>query len=80
MQQGAPHTVRVHVPEGAWVHVWVRFEDGGGRDLTQLTNDEPPRSIDGRLVGEATFEIPGDLPPATTGWAPAPPTGRPRPP
>jgi 4-alpha-glucanotransferase len=63
MQQGAPHTVRVHVPEGAWVHVWVRFEDGGGRDLTQLTNDEPPRSIDGRLVGEATFEIPGDLPP-----------------
>ena len=50
MQQGAPHTVRVHVPEGAWVHVWVRFEDGGGRDLTQLTNDEPPRSIDGRLV------------------------------
>ncbi|MFT3861747.1 4-alpha-glucanotransferase [Micropruina sp.] len=63
MQHGAPQSVRVHVPDGAWVNVWVRLEDGGGRDLRQLTNDEPPREIDGRLIGEATFEVPGDLPP-----------------
>ncbi|MBK8447802.1 MAG: 4-alpha-glucanotransferase [Micropruina sp.] len=62
LQQGAPQAVRVHLPEGAWAHVWVRLEDGGGRDLQQLTNDEPPREIDGRLVGEASFELPGDLP------------------
>lgn len=62
MQQGATQTVRVHVPDGAGVHVWVRLEDGGSRDLRQLVNDEPPRAIDGRLIGQATFEIPNDLP------------------
>ena len=40
----------------------MRLEDGGGRDLNQLINDESPREVDGRLIGEATFEIPGDLP------------------
>ena len=63
MQQGAPRELRVHVPDGAWVNVWVRLEDGGSRDLSQLVNDEPPREVDGRLIGEASFEIPGDLPP-----------------
>ncbi|MBP8919375.1 MAG: 4-alpha-glucanotransferase, partial [Micropruina sp.] len=29
MQQGAPRELRVHVPDGAWVNVWVRLEDGG---------------------------------------------------
>jgi 4-alpha-glucanotransferase len=62
MQQGAPQQVRVHVPDGAWVNVWVRLEDGGTRDLRQLPNDEPPRLIDDQLVGEASFELPGDLP------------------
>ena len=75
VQQGTPQPVNVHVPEGAWVNAWVRLEDGGGRDLRQLTNDEAPREVDGRLIGEATFEIPGDLPPGyhrlgcrTAGW------------
>jgi len=62
-QQGGPQAVRVHVPAGAWVRVWVRLEDGGGRDLRQLPHDEPAREVDGRWVGEASFEIPGDLPP-----------------
>ncbi len=62
MQQGAPQVVKVHVPDGAWVNAWVRLEDGGSRDLRQLTNDEPARAVDGRWIGEAGFELPGDLP------------------
>lgn len=62
MQQGAPQEVRVHVPEGAWANVWVRLEDGGTRELRQLPNDEPARLVDDQLVGEASFELPGDLP------------------
>ena len=63
MQQGAPQEVRVHVPDGAWVEVWVRLEDGGTRTMRQLPNDEPARSVDGKQIGEASFEVPGDLPP-----------------
>ena len=62
LQQGASGAVKVHVPEGAWVDVWVRLEDGDHRDLRQLINDEPAREIDGRWIGEASFEVPGDLP------------------
>ncbi|WP_298132031.1 4-alpha-glucanotransferase [Micropruina sp.] len=63
MQQGAPQQVRVHVPDGAAVEVWVRLEDGGTRELRQLPNDEPARMVDDHLMGEASFEVPGDLPP-----------------
>jgi 4-alpha-glucanotransferase len=56
-------SVNVHVPHGDPISVWVDLETGGRRDgLTQLENWSPPREIDGILVGEATFEIPGDLP------------------
>lgn len=63
MQQGAPQEVRVHVPDGAAVEVWVRLEDGGTRELRQLPNDELARVVDDHLMGEASFEVPGDLPP-----------------
>jgi len=62
IQQGSSQSVRVHVPDGAAVTVRVRLEDGGGSDLRQLINDEPAREIDGRWIGEATFQIPEDLP------------------
>ena len=53
----------VHVTDGEPVDGWIRLEDGTVRsDLRQLTNDRPPYDLDGRLVGEATFELPADLP------------------
>ena len=56
-------SVWVHVPHGEPVTVWTEFETGGTRDqLAQLKNWTPPRLIDPGLVGEATFEIPADLP------------------
>ena len=56
-------SVWVHVPHGSPVTVWVELETGGSRhELRQLENWTPPREIDGGWVGEASSEIPGDLP------------------
>src|SRR6478736_5038309 len=53
----------VHVTHGDPVGVWIRLEDGSVRaGLRQLENNRPPYELDGRLVGEATFEVPADLP------------------
>ena len=55
--------VRVHVPDGDPVSVWIELETGGNRgQLRQLENWVPAREIDGGWVGEASFEIPADLP------------------
>ncbi len=55
--------VWVHVTHGDPVDIWIELETGGSRgDLRQLENWTPPREIDGRWVGEASFEIPADLP------------------
>ena len=58
-----PASFWVHVTHGDPVDVWIRFEDGtahGG--LRQLENDRPPYDLDGRWIGEATFELPAGLP------------------
>ena len=58
-----PSSFWVHVDHGAPVGVWIRLEDGSVRTgLRQLVNDTPPYDLDGRAVGEATFELPADLP------------------
>jgi 4-alpha-glucanotransferase len=56
-------TVDVHVTHGEPVTVWIDLETGDVRHgLHQLENWAPPRDIDGRWVGEASFEVPDDLP------------------
>jgi len=63
---GASPQVFVHVPHGAAVEVEVQPEDGSARRaLAQVDRYVEPRDIGGELVGEATFELPGDLP---LGW------------
>ena len=54
--------VDVHVPAGTPAEVSVRLEDGGTRGLRQLDNQVADRDVDGVFTGEATFEIPADLP------------------
>jgi 4-alpha-glucanotransferase len=62
-REGATPSAPVHVEHGTPVGVWVELEHGGVRnDLRQLDNWNEPRRIDGRLIGEASFEVPGDLP------------------
>ena len=63
LQDGRTAPVAVHVPHGDPVEVWLELESGETRDgVRQLENWTPPQEVEGRLVGEATFEVPDDLP------------------
>jgi 4-alpha-glucanotransferase len=60
---GTTSSFWVHVTHGDPVRLWIRLEDGSVRTgLRQLENNRPPYDLDGRLVGEASFELPADLP------------------
>jgi 4-alpha-glucanotransferase len=62
-RQGRTCTFEVHLSHGAAVEVWIELEAGGARhEVRQVDNWEPPRDIDGRLVGEASFAVPGEVP------------------
>jgi 4-alpha-glucanotransferase len=60
---GHPAEVWVHCPHGSAVQARVRLETGGDVELKQVDRWVEPGTVDGRLVGEATFAIPTDLPP-----------------
>lgn len=62
---GGTPWVSVHLPHGETPQVWVLLEDGSRREVRQVDHYVEPRMIDDRRTGEATFEIPGDLP---LGW------------
>jgi 4-alpha-glucanotransferase len=57
--------VWVHVPHGSPVRMWIELEDGGIVEPAQSNRWVDPREVDGRLVGEATFVVPADVP---LGW------------
>ncbi|GGL31520.1 4-alpha-glucanotransferase [Phycicoccus endophyticus] len=57
--------VPAHVPAGSGIRLHVELEDGGRRELAQVDRWVPDREVAGRAVGEATFEVPADLP---LGW------------
>jgi len=62
-RSGTETSFWAHVTHGAPAHVWVRLEDGTIRNgIRQADNFTPPFDLDGRLVGEATFVLPADLP------------------
>ncbi|CRZ14090.1 4-alpha-glucanotransferase [Mycolicibacterium neworleansense] len=53
----------VHVTHGDPVELTLLLEDGTERSgLRQLENNRPPYDLGDRLIGEATFELPADLP------------------
>lgn len=64
-REGWTPWIQVHVPHGAQVWVDIELEDGSLRQARQVDHWVPSRPIDGVEVGEATFELPGDLP---LGW------------
>lgn len=60
---GTPSSFWVHVTHGDPARVWIRLEDGTTRTgLRQLENNRAPYDLDDRLIGEASFELPPDLP------------------
>jgi len=60
--ESRPQKVDVHVPSGAPASLVIQLEDGGQREAAQVDNWHPDRDIDGRPTGEASFELPDDLP------------------
>lgn len=65
MRQGTDQRLWVHVPHGAPARAWIEFEEGGRVDLAPRDHWIDPVEVDGGLVGEASFTMPGDLP---LGW------------
>ncbi len=66
LRAGQGAEVPIHVDAGSSVRVLVEPEDGGDAiELDQLDRWVEPRTVDGRLVGRATFAVPADLP---LGW------------
>ncbi|MDT5180018.1 MAG: 4-alpha-glucanotransferase, partial [Mycobacterium sp.] len=62
-RSGRPASFWVHVTHGEPISGWIRLEDGTVRTgLRQLENNTPPYELDDRSIGEATFELPTDLP------------------
>src|SRR6185437_11437699 len=62
-RSGAQARFWVHVTHGRPAVVWLHLEDGSTRgDVQQVDNFTPPFDLDGRLVGEASFVLPSDLP------------------
>lgn len=64
-REGWTPWIHAHVPHGSAISVTVELEDGSSRDVPQVERWVHPRTVDGREIGEATFELPGDLP---LGW------------
>ncbi len=62
VRAGTTAKVAVHVPHGEPVKVDLEVEGGGRISLTQLMIWVDPHDVDGELIGEATFEIPDDVP------------------
>ncbi len=60
---GRPTQFWVHVTHGHPAEVWLQLEDGTRRTgIRQVDNFTPPFHLDGRLVGEASFVLPDDVP------------------
>ena len=55
----------VHVEHGTAARVWLELEDGRVVEPVQSDRWVEPREVDGRLIGEATYVVPADLP---LGW------------
>lgn len=60
---GASSSFWVHVTHGDPVDLRLNLEDGTARTgLRQLENNRAPYDLGNRWIGEATFELPADLP------------------
>jgi len=65
MRQGQDLRLWVHVPDGAPARAWLDTEQGDRVELAQMDHWVESVEVDGRLIGEASFRVPGDLP---LGW------------
>lgn len=62
MRDDEPSTVQVHVRAGSRADLSIELEDGGQRTVHQVDNWEPDRQVGAEWIGEASFELPTQLP------------------
>ncbi|MDX6261755.1 MAG: 4-alpha-glucanotransferase [Kribbellaceae bacterium] len=63
MREGWTPWFAVHLPHGSTAEVWLDLEDGGQRrDIAQQEHWVEPEWVDGAQIGEATYQLPADLP------------------
>lgn len=62
---GYPYVFPVHVPDGTPAEITLELEDGGIVHPRQVENWNPPRTVGEITWGEASFELPNNLP---LGW------------
>lgn len=60
--EGAQTHVEAHVLHGHPAQIRLRLETGEVRYLGQRQHNVEPREVDGAMIGEASFQIPADLP------------------
>jgi 4-alpha-glucanotransferase len=65
MKKGRGREVFVHVADGDPARATLRLEDGTVVELDQMDRPLPPRMVEGRQLGRATFWLPEELP---LGW------------
>lgn len=63
IESGRGTHVQAHVDHGQWARLTIRLEEGGEQEAFQVEDFSQPRWIGDRLVGQATFWVPGELPP-----------------
>ena len=63
--QGDQVVFPVHVHDGSPAAVTIELESGEKKEAQQVDNWTPPRDVDGVTWGEASFQLPADLP---LGW------------
>ena len=64
-REGDGPWVAVHVPHGSTVRCTVALENGDVWNASAVERWVEPRQVDGQLIGEATIEVPNNVP---LGW------------
>lgn len=59
---GKTATFEAHLTHGNEAQLKIYLEQGGERDVKQVDNFAEPKVVDGTLTGEASYEVPDDLP------------------
>ncbi|WP_430867327.1 4-alpha-glucanotransferase [Demequina aurantiaca] len=65
LRAGESHDLPIYVRHGDPAAASLHLEAGDAHQLVQLDRVVEPRTVDGVLVGQATFRVPADLP---LGW------------
>lgn len=62
MRTDSDYIVKVHLPHGAGVRVFLHLSDGNRWQVDQIEDFTAPFELDGTYIGQASFRLPENLP------------------